>query len=66
VAVPVVSVRTVERRQVELIDHVQDEPGQVAGGEPVAQVWGKHEGLVAVAAQEVVGHSDPTCSRRST
>ena len=32
VAVSVVSVRTVERRQVELVDHVQDEPGQVAGG----------------------------------
>jgi hypothetical protein len=28
----------------------------VAGGEPVAQVRGQEEGLVAVTAQEVVGH----------
>ena len=29
----------------------------MAGGEPVAQVRRQQEGLVAVAAQEVVGHS---------
>jgi hypothetical protein len=56
VAVPVVAVGPVEGRQVELVDHVQDEPGEVAGGEPVAQVGWEQERLVAVAAQEVVGH----------
>jgi hypothetical protein len=30
-AVPVVTVHPVERREVELLDHVQDEPGQVVG-----------------------------------
>jgi len=35
-AVPVVAVDAVERRQVELVDHVEDEPGEVAVGEPVA------------------------------
>ena len=38
VAVPVVAVRAVERGEVELVDDVEDEPGEVAGGEPVAQV----------------------------
>jgi hypothetical protein len=56
VAVPVVPVRSVERRQVELVDHVEDEPGEVAFGEPVAQVRGQQKGLGAVAAQEVVRH----------
>src|SRR6266540_792089 len=46
----------VEGCQVELVDHVEDEPGEVAFGQPVAQVRGHQEGLVAVAAQEVVGH----------
>jgi hypothetical protein len=55
VAVRVVSVGS-EGRQVELVHHVKDEPGEVALGESVAQVWGEQEGLVAVAAQEVVGH----------
>jgi hypothetical protein len=55
-AMPVGAVGSQERAEVELVDHVQDEPGQVAFGEPVAQVWGQQEGLVAVAAQEVVGH----------
>ncbi len=56
-AVPVVAVGSVERGQVELVDHVTDEPGQVAFGEPVAQVRGEQEGLVALCAQEGVGHS---------
>jgi hypothetical protein len=57
VAVPVVAVRPVEGLKVELVDHVEDEPGQVAFRKPVAQVRGEQIGLVAVAAQEVVGHS---------
>jgi hypothetical protein len=39
--------------EVELVDHVEHEPGQVAFGEPVAQVLGEQEGLVAVAAKEI-------------
>jgi hypothetical protein len=38
VAVPVGAVGAQERRMVELVDHVQNEPGQMVGGEPVAQV----------------------------
>jgi hypothetical protein len=44
VAVPVGAVRPVEGCQVELVDHVEDEPGQVAFGEPVAQVGGSRKG----------------------
>jgi hypothetical protein len=56
VAVPVGSVAPQERPQVELVDDVQHEPGQVAAGQPIAQVRGQQEGLVVVAAKEVVGH----------
>jgi hypothetical protein len=35
-AVPVVAVRSVEGGEVELVDHVEEEPGEVAVGEPVA------------------------------
>jgi hypothetical protein len=55
-AAPVVAVLPVEGRQVELVDDVEDEPGEVAFWQPVAQVGWEQEGLVAVAAQEVVGH----------
>ena len=34
----------------------RDEPGEVAVGEPVTQVWREQKGLVAVAAQEAIGH----------
>ena len=40
VAVPVVAVGSVEGGKVELVDHVEDEPGEVAGGQPIAQVGG--------------------------
>jgi hypothetical protein len=40
VAVPVITVGPVEGLEVELVDHVEDEPGEVAFGEPVAQVRG--------------------------
>jgi hypothetical protein len=56
VAVAVVAVGAVEGGEVELVDHVEDEPGQVAVGQPVAHVGWEQEGLVAVAAQEVVSH----------
>jgi hypothetical protein len=55
--VPVGSVAAVEGQQIELADDVQDEPGQMIVGQPVAQVGRQQEGLVAVAAQEVVGHA---------
>jgi hypothetical protein len=58
--VPVGSVAAVEGQQIELADDVQDEPGQMIVGQPVAQVGRQQEGLVAVASQEVVGHA-PDC-----
>ena len=54
-ALPVVAVGLVEGLKVELVDDVEDEPGEVAGREPVAQVQGQQEGPVAVTAQEVIG-----------
>jgi hypothetical protein len=55
-AVPVGPVGLEEWAQVELVDHVQDEPGQVVGRQPVADIGWEQEGLVAVAGKEVVGH----------
>jgi hypothetical protein len=46
----------VEGLKVELVDDVEDEPGQVAVGKPLAQVGREQEPLVAVGGQEVVGH----------
>jgi hypothetical protein len=45
-----------ERLQVELVGDVEHEPGEVVGWQPVAQVGWQEKRLVAVAAQEVVGH----------
>jgi hypothetical protein len=44
VAVPVVAVRSVEGCQVELVDDVKDEPGEMILVEPVAQVGGSRKG----------------------
>ena len=57
-AVPVGAVGAQERAEVELVDHIAHEPGQMVGGQPVARVGGQQEGLVAVAAKEVVGHGE--------
>jgi hypothetical protein len=54
--VPVGPVGLVERVEVELVDHVQDEAGEVAFGQPVAQVWRQEKRLVRVTTHEVVGH----------
>ncbi len=37
--------------------NVEDEPGEVVGGEPVAQVERQQERLVAVPAQEAMSHT---------
>jgi hypothetical protein len=55
-AVPVSPRGAQERVEVEVVDDVEDEPGEVVLGQPVAQVGRQQEGLVAVAAQEVVSH----------
>ena len=64
-AVPVGPVDGKERSQVELVDHVKHEPGEVVGGQPVAQVRREQERLVAAAGQEVVGHGAATASQHS-
>jgi hypothetical protein len=56
VAVPVVAVGPGEGHEVELVDHVQDEPDQVVGGQPFTHVGWEQQRLVAVAGKEVVGH----------
>ena len=43
-AVPVAAVRPVEGLKVEVVDRVEDEPGEVALGQPVAQIRGKRKG----------------------
>jgi hypothetical protein len=58
---PVVAMLPIEGRVVELVDDVQDEPGEMILREPVAQVRGQQEGLVAVTAQEVVSHGPFYC-----
>jgi hypothetical protein len=50
--VPIVAVLPVEGLKVELLDDVEDEPGEVAGWQPVAQVGWEQEGLVAVTAKK--------------
>jgi hypothetical protein len=54
--VPIGPVGLEERAKVQLVDHVQDEPGQVVGWQPVTQVGRQQERLVAVTDKEVVGH----------
>ena len=54
--VPIGPVGTKEGLEVELVDHVEDEPGEMAVGEPVRAGRREQEGLVAVATHEVVGH----------
>jgi hypothetical protein len=49
-AVPVGAVGAQERLQVELIDHVEHEPGEVVGWQPVTQVGWEQEGLFYVFA----------------
>jgi hypothetical protein len=56
-AVPIIPVGSVEGVEVDLVDDVEDEPGEMVVGEPVAQVGGQQERLVAVTAQEVIGHA---------
>jgi hypothetical protein len=56
VTVPVVTVGPVGGPEVDLVDHVEQEPGEMIVRQPVAQVGWEQEGLVAVAAHEVVGH----------
>jgi hypothetical protein len=63
VAVPVGPVGAQERLEVELVDDVEDEPGQVVGWQPVAQVRWEQERLVAVAGTEVVGHGQSYANR---
>jgi hypothetical protein len=45
-----------ERAKVELVDHIEHEPGQVVGRQPVAHIGWEQKGLVAVTGKEVVGH----------
>jgi hypothetical protein len=42
--VPVGTVGAQERLKVELVDHVQHEPGQMVGGQPVTKIWGSRKG----------------------
>ena len=45
-----------ERTEVELVNHIEHEPGQVIGRQPVTYIGWEQEGLVAVTGTEVVGH----------
>jgi hypothetical protein len=56
-AVPVGPIGGQEWAQVQLVDHVEDEPGQMVGRQPVAHVRGQQKCLVTGAGKEVEGHS---------
>ena len=43
---PVGQIRLEERAQVELVDHIEHEPGQVVGCQPVTDIGWKQERLV--------------------
>jgi hypothetical protein len=47
--VPIGPVGTKERLEVDLVDHVEEEPRQVVVGQPVSQVGREQDGLIAVA-----------------
>lgn len=51
-AVPVTAVLPVDRLKVELADHVENEPGEVAVGQPVAQVRGSRKDWSRYAAMQ--------------
>jgi hypothetical protein len=53
---PVGPIGLEERAKVELVDHVEHEPGQMVARQPVTHIRWQQEGLVAVAGTEVVGH----------
>jgi len=53
---PIGSIRLEERAQVELVDDVEHEPGQVVGRQPVTHIGWEQERLVTVTGTEVVGH----------
>jgi hypothetical protein len=55
-AVPVSTIGSKGRLQVELVDDVEDEPGQMVAGQPVTQVRGSRRGWSRLPRKEVVGH----------
>jgi hypothetical protein len=50
--VPVVAMGPVERAEVDLVDDVDQEPGEMTFGEPAAQVGWEQEGLAVPARGE--------------
>ena len=56
-AVAVGAVGGVERLDVELVDRLDHEPGEVIGGQPVTQVGRQQQRLVAIAGEEVLSHA---------
>ena len=55
-AVAVGAIGGVEGLEVELLDRLDHEPGEVVLGEPVAEVRRQQHRLVTVTAEEVLGH----------
>jgi hypothetical protein len=55
-AMPIGSIGGQERTQIELVDHVEHEPGQMIGWQPLAHIRWEQKGLVTVTGTEVVGH----------
>jgi hypothetical protein len=53
----VVAIGAIEALEVELLDRVQDEPGEMIGGEPLTKVRRHQELLVTLAREEVWAHS---------
>jgi hypothetical protein len=55
-AVPVLSIRAVERLQVHLRDRVDHEPREVPLGKPISDVWRQQKRLLTIGGEKVLAH----------
>jgi hypothetical protein len=62
--VPVSPIGGQERAQIQLVEHIEHESGQMVARQPVAQIGWKQERLVTVAGKEVVGHGRSYATRQ--
>jgi hypothetical protein len=53
---PVVAIRRIERGKIKLTDRLNQKPRQMALGQPLAQTRRQQQLLLAIAAEEVLGH----------
>jgi hypothetical protein len=64
-AVAVGAVGGVERLEVEFVDRLDHEPGEVILRQPVAEIRRQEQGLAAVAGEEVLSHGSVSACKRT-